>query len=94
LDAEALTESNRLVDGPDAILLIDDTTLLEKGTHTVGVSPQHAGALDEKANCQRLVSLTLDKREVPIPIALRLFLPHTWIRDPECLLHAGAPEAF
>jgi SRSO17 transposase len=48
----------------------------------------------KKANCQALVSLTLAQDEVPIPIVLRLFLPDTWIKDPERLQRAGVPEAF
>ena len=94
LEAELLTQANRLVGGPDAILVIDDTALPKKGTHSVGVGPQYAGALGKKANCQSLVSLTLAKDEVPIPIVLRLFLPDTWINDPERLQHAGVPETF
>jgi SRSO17 transposase len=94
LEAELLAQANRHVGGPDAILVIDDTALPKKGTHSVGVGPQYAGVLGKKANCQSLVSLTLAKGEVPIPIALRLFLPDTWIQDPERLQHAGVPEAF
>ena len=94
LEAELLAQANRLVGGPDAILVIDDTALPKKGTHSVGVASQYAGALGKKANCQSLVSLTLAKGEVPIPIVLRLFLPDTWITDPERLQHAGVPEAF
>jgi SRSO17 transposase len=41
-----------------------------------------------------LVSLTLAKDEVPIPVALRLFLPDTWVNDPDRLLRAGVPEPF
>jgi SRSO17 transposase len=94
LQAELLAQANRLVGGPDAILVIDDTALPKKGTHSVGVGPQYAGVLGKKANCQSLVSLTLAKHEVPIPIALRLFLPDTWINDAERLQYAGVPEAF
>ncbi len=36
LEAELLAQANRLVGGPDAILVIDDTALLKKGTHSVG----------------------------------------------------------
>jgi SRSO17 transposase len=50
--------------------------------------------LGKKANCQTLVSLTLAKNEVPIPIVLRLFLPDTWIKDPKRLQRAGVPETF
>ena len=37
---------------------------------------------------------TLAKGEVPIPIVLLLFLPDTWIKDPERLRQAGVPEPF
>jgi SRSO17 transposase len=94
LDAELLAQANRLVGGPEAVLVIDDTALPKKGTHSVGVGPQYAGALGKNTNCQTLVSLTLAKDEVPIPIVLRLFLPDTWIKDPERLQRAGVPEAF
>jgi SRSO17 transposase len=94
LEAELLAQANRLVGGPDAVLVIDDTALPKKGTHSVGVAPQYAGALGKKANCQTLVSLTLAQDEVPIPIVLRLFLPDTWIMAPERLQRAGVPEAF
>ncbi len=94
LEAELLAQANRLVGGPGAVLVIDDTALLKKGTHSVGVSPQYAGAVGKNANCQALVSLTLAKDEVPIPVVLRLFLPDTWIKDPDRLQRAGVPEAF
>jgi SRSO17 transposase len=94
LDAELLAQANRLVGGPDAILVIDDTALLKKGTHSVGVASQYAGTVGKNANCQTLVSLTLAKGEVPVPLVLRLFLPDTWIADPERLQHAGVPETF
>jgi SRSO17 transposase len=38
------------------------------------------------------VSLTLARREVPVPLALRLVLPDTWTSDPERLARAGVPE--
>jgi SRSO17 transposase len=94
LEAELLAQANRLVGGPDAILVIDDTALLKKGTHSVGVASQYAGGVGKNANCQSLVSLTLAQREVPVPIVLRLFLPDTWIADPHRLQQAGVPEAF
>ena len=40
LETELLTQANRLVGGPSAILVIDDTALPKKGTHSVGVVPQ------------------------------------------------------
>jgi len=40
------------------------------------------------------VSLTLARREVPIMLALRLFLPEGWTSDPSRLKRAGVPKAY
>src|SRR3954471_4165835 len=93
LEAELLAQADRLVGGSDAILVIDDTALPKKGQLSVGVAPQYASALGKNANCQTLVSLTLAQGEVPVPIALRLFLPEAWTQDPERMRRAGVPEA-
>src|SRR3954453_19285743 len=85
-------QANRLVGGPQAALVIDDTALPKKGTLSVGVARQYCGQLGKQANCQALVSLTLAGREVPVPIGLRLFLPEEWTADPARCLAAGVPE--
>src|SRR5919112_1731032 len=82
----------RLLGGPEAALMIDDTALPKKGTLSVGVARQYCGQLGKRANCQALVSLTLAGREVPVPVGLRLFLPEEWSRDPERCAAAGVPE--
>jgi SRSO17 transposase len=92
LEAELLAKADALVGGPDAYLVIDDTALPKKGTRSVGVAPQYASALGKNANCQTLVALTLAKGEVPVPVALRLFLPEAWTQDPARLNNAGVPE--
>lgn len=92
LEAALLTEADRQVGGPGAWLIIDDTSLPKKGTHSVGVAPQYASMLGKNANCQTLVSLTLASREVPVMIGLRLFLPESWTSDPDRLARAGVPE--
>ena len=94
LEAALRREADRLVGGADAYLVIDDTALPKKGKHSVGVAPQYASALGKNANCQTLVSLTLAAGEVPVPIALRLFLPESWTRDAHRLDKAGVPEAW
>src|SRR4029079_5058236 len=91
LEAELLAQADRLAGGPDAVLVIDDTALPKKGTASVGVAPQYASALGKTANCQTLVSLTLARGEVPVPVALRLFLPETWTGNPARLDRAGVP---
>src|SRR3712207_2744271 len=85
--------ADRLVGGPGAALVIDGTALPKKGTLSVGVARQYCGRLGKKASCQALVSLTLARGEVPIPIGLRLFLPGEWTRDPDRCARAGVPEA-
>jgi SRSO17 transposase len=86
-------EADRLVGGPDAYLVIDDTALPKKGELSVGVARQYCGQLGKKASCQSLVSLTLAQAEVPLPVGLRLFLPETWTDEPERCARAGVPEA-
>ena len=65
LEAALMTKADAQVGGDDAWLIIDDTSLPKKGTHSVGVAPQYAGARGKTSNCQTLVSLTLARREVP-----------------------------
>jgi SRSO17 transposase len=92
LEEELAIQANRLVGGPDAVLVIDDTALPKKGQHSVGVAPQYASALGKNANCQTLVSLTLAQDEVPVAVGLRLFLPESWTSDAARMRRAGVPE--
>ena len=45
LETELLIQADRLVGGGDAVLVIDDTAVPKKGTHSVGVAAQYASAL-------------------------------------------------
>src|ERR1700757_3411368 len=94
LETELLVQADRLVGGSDAGLVIDDTAMPKKGTQSVGVAAQYASALGKTANCQTLVSLTLARGEVPIMVALRLFLPDSWISDRRRLERAGVPAEY
>src|SRR5690606_4017900 len=85
---------NELVGGPDAHLIIDDTALPKKGTHSVGVAHQYCGALGKQANCQCLVSLTLARNEIPVPVAFRLYLNEAWASDDERRIKAGVPDSI
>ncbi len=86
-------EADRLVGGPNAFLVIDDTALPKQGKMSVGVARQYCGQLGKRANCQSLVSLTLAQDEVPVPVGLRLFLPEEWTGDAARAARAGVPEA-
>lgn len=85
--------ADALVGGDDAVLIIDDTALPKQGRHSVGVKRQYCGVLGKQANCQALVSLTLAQREVPVPIALRLYLPEDWAQDEARRAVAKVPES-
>lgn len=93
VEAALAREAQRLVGGAAAVLIIDDTALPKKGEHSVGVAHQYCGALGKTANCQALVSLTLARGEVPVPVALRLFLPAAWAGDVARCRRAGVPPA-
>src|SRR5947199_2248149 len=94
LETELLVQADRLVGGSDAVLVIDDTAMPKKGRHSVGVAAQYASALGKTANCQTLVSLTLARGEVPVMLALRLFLPESWTSKRARLERAGVPTEY
>jgi SRSO17 transposase len=52
---------------------------------------ESASALGKTANCQTLVSLTLARGEVPVMVALRLFLPDSWTSNVPRLKRARVP---
>src|SRR3954462_188544 len=74
-------------------LIIDDTTLLKSGRHSVGVAVQYCGRIHAPANCQTLVSLSLSNGHDSLPVACDLYLPESWAHDPRRRLHAGVPPA-
>jgi len=87
-----LDKADTMVGGLDAHLIVDDTALVKKGTHSVGVAHQYCGQLGKGANCQALVSVTLARDEMPVPIALRLYLPKSWTEDEARRDKCGVPE--
>ena len=91
LESELLIQADRLVGGKDAVLVIDDTAMPKKGDRSVGVAPQYASSLGKTANCQTLVLLTLARGEVPVMVALRLFVPKSWTSNPVRMKRAGVP---
>lgn len=87
-----LDKADALVGGRGAHLIIDDTALVKKGKHSVGVAHQYCGQLGKNANCQTLVSLTLARDEIPVAVGLRLYLPKAWADDPSRRRKCGVPE--
>ena len=76
---------------PAGVFVLDDTTFPKAGTHSVGVQRQSCGALGKKANCQAAASLHSVGKRGHVPLALRLFLPASWLEDAARLDKAGVP---
>ena len=72
--------------------LVDDSGMLKKGTHSVGVARQYCGQLGKQENCQVAVSLSLATQAASVPIAYRLYLPEPWASDAERREGVGVPQ--
>src|SRR3546814_7983875 len=68
LEKVLVQEADRLVGDAAGFLVIDDTALTKKATHSVGAAPQYASSLGKTANCQSLVSVTLASRDRKITL--------------------------
>jgi len=72
--------------------IVDETSWLKQGEHSVGVARQYCGAAGKKANCQVNVQLAVSNGAVAAPIGARLFLPESWILDTNRRDKAGVPK--
>ena len=77
---------------PVVAWVIDDTGFLKQGKHSVGVQRQYTGSAGKTASCQIGVSLSVTTRTEHLPIDFRLFLPESWMEDPERRRKAKIPE--
>lgn len=72
--------------------IVDDTGLVKKGKHSVGVTRQYCGQVGKQENCRVAVSLSVSTNRASLPIAWRLYLPEVWAEDPVRRKQAGIPE--
>jgi len=77
---------------PAGIFVIDDTSFPKQGRHSVGVQRQYCGAQGKKANCQVAPSVHYVSPKGHYPLAMRLYLPESWLGDAGRLERAGVPE--
>jgi SRSO17 transposase len=77
---------------PDAVLVIDETGDLKKGTTTVGVQPQYTGTAGRVENAQVAVYLVYAGNAGHAMIDRELYVPRGWIADPDRCRAAGIPE--
>lgn len=72
--------------------IVDDTSFVKKGKHSVGVARQYCGAVGKQENCQVAVSLSVATEQASLPIAWRLYLPESWASDRPRRKVAGVPD--
>jgi SRSO17 transposase len=77
---------------PHAVLVLDETGFVKKGTKSVGVAPQYCGTVGKLANCQIGVFLAYATRDGPILLDRELYLPREWADDPARRTEAGVPD--
>jgi SRSO17 transposase len=77
---------------PEAVLVIDETGDLKKGTTTVGVQRQYTGTAGQIENAQVAVYLVYATDAGHALIDRELYLPRGWIDDPQRCRAAGVPE--
>jgi SRSO17 transposase len=95
-DADAVRDDlrgyvvERLAD-PGAVLVVDETGDLKKGTGTAGVQRQYTGTAGRVENCQVAVFLTYAAPAGHALIDRELYVPKSWIADPARCAAAGIP---
>jgi SRSO17 transposase len=79
---------------PDAVLVVDETGDVKKGTATVGVQRQYTGTAGRIENSQVAVYLTYAARGGYAFIDRALYLPRSWTTDAARCAAAGVPDAM
>ena len=77
---------------PDAVLAVDETGDLKKGTASVGVQRQYTGTAGRIENSQVAVYLSYAGAGGHSLIDTRLYLPKSWTDDPARCRAAGIPD--
>jgi SRSO17 transposase len=77
---------------PDAVLILDETGFLKKGTKSAGVARQYTGTAGRIENAQVGVFLAYASRHGVAFLDRELYLPEEWTDDPERCEAAGIPE--
>ncbi len=78
---------------PEAVLVVDETGFLKKGTKSVGVKRQYSGTAGRIENCQIGVFLGYASAVGHAFLDRALYLPQEWAADVARRHEAGVPEA-
>lgn len=86
-------DADRLLgDNQDACLIIDESSFIKKGKHSVGVARQWCGRLGKVDNCQVGVFAALGTGKHASLVDVKLYLPREWTDDKERCKKAGIPD--
>jgi len=77
---------------PGAVLVVDETGDVKKGTATVGTQRQYTGTAGRVENAQVAVYLTDAGAAGHAMIDRELYLPKSWTTDPQRCAGAGIPD--
>jgi SRSO17 transposase len=76
---------------PAAVIVIDETGFLKKGSKSVGVAPQYSGTAGKISNCQIGVFLAYAAAKGQVLLDRELYVPHEWTDNPQRCEEAGVP---
>lgn len=74
-----------------AILVLNETGFLKKGTKSAGVKRQYSGTAGKRENCQIGVFVTYSTPQALLLLDRELDLPQEWTDDPARCREAGIP---
>lgn len=77
---------------PVVAWVVDDTGFPKKGRESVGVARQYCGQVGKQENCRVAVSLSVSTEKASMPVAFRLYLPESWIKDRKRRQKTGVPK--
>jgi SRSO17 transposase len=75
-----------------AVLVIDETGFVKKGTHSVGVQVQYCGTVGRTTNCQVGVFLAYASPHGATFLDRALYLPASWTNDRSRCRQVGVPD--
>lgn len=78
----------------EAVLVVDETGELKKGTTTVGVQRQYTGTAGRIENSQVAVYLVYSAARGHAAIDRALYVPRSWTDDPDRCKAAGVPDGL
>jgi SRSO17 transposase len=96
-DAEAVRDDLRAyvvehLGDPEAVLVLDETGFLKKGSKSVGVARQYSGTAGRIENCQIGVFLAYASSRGHAFLDRALYLPKVWAEDAPRCRAAGVPD--